>query len=448
MKHYATYKPTGIAWLPQIPEHWEQFKLRQLLKSFSEKNHPDMPLLSVVREKGVIVRNIEDTDENHNFIPDDLRNYKLVKRGQFAMNKMKAWQGSYGVSKFDGIVSPAYFVFDFNHDMNKDFFNTAIRSKAYISYFGQASDGIRVGQWDLSMNRMKDIPFFLPPRDEQDQIVRFLDWKVSKINNLINKKRKEKEELKKLKKAIISNTITKGLFSEIPMKKSGTPWLDNIPHHWELIKLKKLVTLSETKIANSKLPYIGMENVISWEGKYHIEKKLVPESICPVFSIGNILFGKLRPYLAKAIIADFDGICSGEFLVLKEIKCNAHFLLYYLLSEQFIDNINSSTYGSKMPRANWGYIGSQLVPIPPINEQEEIVCYLDEKCGYIDHSIKLIERMLDSLQNLKNRLIPDVVTGKIDVRGIEIPEYEFIAEESLDEADAPEDEMGSEVEEN
>lgn len=102
-----------VTWLGLPPSHWKQLKLRQILKPFSEKNHADLPLLSVVREKGVIVRDIEN-DDNHNFIPYDLSNYKLVKAGQFVMNKMKAWQGSYGVSKYTGIVSPAYFVFDFN----------------------------------------------------------------------------------------------------------------------------------------------------------------------------------------------------------------------------------------------------------------------------------------------------------------------------------------------
>ena len=123
-------------WLGTPPEHWKALKLRQILRPFSEKNHADLQLLSVVREKGVIVRDTEN-DDNHNYIPDDLSNYKMVKSGQFAMNKMKAWQGSYGVSKYTGIVSPAYFVFDFNYDMNPDYFHYAIRSRVYVSFFGQ-----------------------------------------------------------------------------------------------------------------------------------------------------------------------------------------------------------------------------------------------------------------------------------------------------------------------
>lgn len=187
----ASHHEAGLQWLGAPPVHWQVRKLRHMLSPFSEKNHPEMPLLSVVREKGVIVRNVEDKEENHNYVPDDLSNYKLVRRSQFAMNKMKAWQGSYGISQYDGIVSPAYFVFTLNFDVNPEFFHRAIRSRAYVSYFAQASDGIRVGQWDLSMPRMKEIPFLIPPRDEQDQIVRFLDWKVSDINRAIQLKRRE-----------------------------------------------------------------------------------------------------------------------------------------------------------------------------------------------------------------------------------------------------------------
>ena len=142
MTPYPAYKPTGLPWLPQIPEHWEIKKLRTLLSVVSEKGHPDAPLLSVVRERGVIIRNTEDNSENHNYIPDELTKYKYVRKGQFAMNKMKAWQGSYGISNFDGIVSPAYFVFNLK-EVTKNFFNLAIRSKFYVPYFGQASDGIR-----------------------------------------------------------------------------------------------------------------------------------------------------------------------------------------------------------------------------------------------------------------------------------------------------------------
>lgn len=112
LKRYPSTKDSGVSWLGEVPRHWEVRKLRSVLRSVTARNRPDLPLLSVVREKGVILRDVTNKDENHNYVPDDLSNYKVVRTGQFVMNKMKAWQGSYGVSPCDGIVSPAYFVFD------------------------------------------------------------------------------------------------------------------------------------------------------------------------------------------------------------------------------------------------------------------------------------------------------------------------------------------------
>lgn len=176
-------------------------------RGISVKNHPELPLLSVVREQGVILRDVEDTESNHNFIPDDLSGYKVVKKGQFAMNKMKAWQGSYGISDYTGIVSPAYFIFDVAFD-NLEYFHYAIRSKVYVNFFAQASDGIRVGQWDLQMDKMKEIPFIIPPADEQNVIVEHIKNTLPTYNNAIEKLTAEVEVLEEYKTKIIADTVT------------------------------------------------------------------------------------------------------------------------------------------------------------------------------------------------------------------------------------------------
>jgi type I restriction enzyme S subunit len=191
-----------------IPEHWQINKLRNSLKPVSIKNHPHLPLLSITRELGVIERNIDDPEENHNFIPEDLSGYKLIKAGQFGMNKMKAWQGSYGISQFTGIVSPAYFVFDLISDIVPSFFHLAIRSKFYVPFFVQASDGVRIGQWDLSKERMKEIPIIIPPADEQIQIVDFIERATDKILIAISAKEQEIERLKEYKAVLINSAVT------------------------------------------------------------------------------------------------------------------------------------------------------------------------------------------------------------------------------------------------
>ena len=203
----AKMKDSDISWIGEIPEHWEVKQLRSFLTLFTEKGHGDAQLLSVTREQGVIERDKYDKDENHNFVPDDLSGYKYIEKGDFAINKMKAWQGSYAVSNYDGIVSPAYFTCKLK-GVNNDFFSKAIRSRAYVPFFTQYSKGIRVGQWDLNPNALKSIPFFLPPSDEQQAIVAYIEEKCEKIDKLASELQSEIDYLKEYKQRLIADCVT------------------------------------------------------------------------------------------------------------------------------------------------------------------------------------------------------------------------------------------------
>ena len=203
----AEFKESGVEWIGKIPKHWEISKLGTCLKPISIKNKADLPLLSVTREQGVILRDIDDKESNHNFIPDDLSGYKMVEKGQFAMNKMKAWQGSYGISDYTGIVSPAYFIFELN-GIEPSFFHKAIRSSVYVPFFIKASDGVRIGQWDLSKSRMKEISFYIPPKDEQLQIVEYIETQTTKIDNAIELQQNYIAKLKEYKATLIDSVVT------------------------------------------------------------------------------------------------------------------------------------------------------------------------------------------------------------------------------------------------
>lgn len=207
LKSDAPMKESGVEWIGEIPEDWKVSKLGVCLKPISIKNRTDLPLLSVAREQGVILRDVEDKESNHNFIPDDLSNYKMVKQGQFAMNKMKAWQGSYGISDYTGIVSPAYYIFELN-GIEPSFFHKAIRSKVYVPFFTKASDGVRIGQWDLSKTRMKEIPFYIPSKDEQLLIVKHIEEQTTKIDTAIELQQKYISKLKEYKATLIDSVVT------------------------------------------------------------------------------------------------------------------------------------------------------------------------------------------------------------------------------------------------
>lgn len=440
----------NLTWLGTVPAHWKVLKLRQILSPISEKNHPNFPLLSVVREKGVIVRNVEDKGENHNYVPDDLSGYKLVKCGQFAMNKMKAWQGSYGVSRSNGIVSPAYFVFDILCDMNEDFFDRAIRSMVYINYFGQASDGVRVGQWDLSMQRMKEIPFLLPPRPEQDQIVRFLDWKVSGINKLISVRKQEIEELEDLKRSQIRYLVM-GQSKDIFQRETAVSWVKTIPAHWaekSLIRYAEEQQIKNAGMVEDNLLSLSYGNIISKD--INATEGLLPVSFedYQIVHDGNIILRLIdlqndHKSLRTGLVTQ-TGIITSAYTCL---KARAGILPEYLQLQLHVADLCKVFYGmGGGVRQSIGFkdIRSLLIAVPPIDEQQRI---LDRVRGVeepINRAIQKNREIITTLENLENSLIGDTVTGKIDVRSIEIPEYEFVKEEPDTEDSSEEENEGEE----
>lgn len=426
------------AWLGEYPSRWNMVKLRQVLTPVSMKNHPDMPLLSVVREKGVIKRNVEDKKENHNYVPDDLSNYKLVKCGQFAMNKMKAWQGSYGISKYDGIVSPAYFVFDVNYDLNPDFFNCAIRCMTYVSYFGRASDGIRVGQWDLSIGRMKEIPFLVPPREEQDQIVRFLDWKVSGINKLINIRKRQIAELEEIKRSKIGLLIM-GQQQNVPYKETAVSWVKTIPAHWaekSLVQVAEEQQIKNAGMIEGNLLSLSYGKIINKD--INSTDGLLPASFegYQIVYDGNIILRLTdlqndHRSLRTGLVTQ-TGIITSAYTCL---KVRGNILPEYLQLQLHVADLCKVFYGmGGGVRQSIGFkeIRKLIVAVPSIEEQQHILECVRGVEKPVNHAIQKNRDIIAGLEDLKTRLISDVVTGKIDVRAVKIPEYEFVEEDAED----------------
>jgi len=194
-------------------------------------------------------------------------------------------------------------------------------------------------------------------------------------------------------------------------KDSGVPWIGVVPSDWACIKLKYVADLEGDKIEpGSKHKYVGMENIESWSGKYLAKEDTNPEGLSTSFSDGDVLFGKLRPYLAKSWLADFSGICSSEFLVLRSKRVCPKFLNYYSLSEEFIKQVDSSTYGSKMPRASWDFISLMEVPIPAGSNSEIIANFLDHETAKIDTLIEKQQQLIKLLKEKRQAVISHAVT--------------------------------------
>ncbi|WP_272515285.1 MULTISPECIES: restriction endonuclease subunit S [unclassified Providencia] len=419
---YDQYIDSGYEWIGEIPLHWDLGKLGSCLFPVSVKNCPELPLLSITREQGVIERDVDDQESNHNFIPDDLSGYKKLEKGQFGMNKMKAWQGSYGVSKFTGIVSPAYFVFDFTKAINPEFFNWAIRSKLYVSFFGSASDGVRIGQWDLSKTRMKVIPFVLPSEEEQSLIANFLDKKTALIDEAISIKEQQISLLKERKQIIIQQAVTQGLDPNVPMKDSGVDWIGKIPAHWEVKRLKYV-----TKILKRIIGYEGpdvlsitqkgikVKDIESGEGQLAMDY-----SKYQIVRVGDFAMNHMDLLTGYVDISQFEGVVSPDYRVFINT--------YNGLRDDFLLSIFQLGYQQKIfyrygqgvsLLGRWRFpadnFNNFFIPVPPIEEQAEVVQSVQREWLKLDNAIELLISQIEKLKEYKTTLINSAVTGKIKI---------------------------------
>ena len=414
MERYSEYKDSGEQWLGEIPRHWEVKRLGNFLTLFSEKGFPNSHLLSVTREKGVILRGKDDKEENHNYVPDDLSGYKHIYKGDFVINKMKSWQGSYGVSPFEGIVSPAYFTCKL-HGVNKDFFSCAIRAQIYTAFFMRYSKGIRVDQWDLEPTAMKSIPFILPPLPEQSAIVAYLDRVTSQLDEAIAQQRRMIDLLNERKQIIIQHAVTKGLDPNAEMVESGVEWIGMMPKGWKCMPLKRCCSLIRTKASNNQVNRISLENIVSWKGSF-AKTDSIYEGNGILYKKGDILFGKLRPYLAKVLLAESEGEALGDFWVMRPNDfVLPNYVKFIFLCYSLIELIDSTTYGAKMPRADWNANSKTLIPIPPIAVQHKICEYIDQMIDYTNSVISKNEHRISLLRERKQIIINEVVTGKVRV---------------------------------
>ncbi|MFS9274693.1 restriction endonuclease subunit S [Streptococcus mitis] len=200
------------------------------------------------------------------------------------------------------------------------------------------------------------------------------------------------------------------------MKESGIDWIGQIPEEWEMSKIRYLVTTrSEKRITDSSVPYIGLENIESQTGKFIKTGIQVDKSENIVVEIGDVLFGKLRPYLRKYWRATFTSTASSEFLVFQSSELDMNFLYYAIQSDSFIEEVNTSTYGSKMPRASWEYIKNMRIAFPTsLVEQQKIADFLDKKTAQLDKVKSLLEEQIQKLKDYRASLIYKTVTKGLD----------------------------------
>lgn len=404
-------KDSGIEWIGKIPETWEKVKFNAIYSNRNTKvSDREYTPLSVTK-KGIVPQLATAAKTNDN------DNRKLVKSGDFVINSRSDRRGSCGISSLDGSVSLINTVLEpKNSQMDPLYFDFLFHTIQFADEFYKWGHGIVDDLWTTNWNDMKNITLILPTRSEQQLIADFLDHKTVEIDGLIDKINTEIDTLKQYQSSVITQAVTKGLDPNVPMKDSGIEWIGEIPETWKMVKIKHLVNTVnlKDKLSNLNSRYIGLENAEKGTGKLIMTETTYPDEIYKICKKGNVLYSKLRPNLAKVLIAPFDSCCTSEFEVLNTF--NNRWIKYCLLSNGITEMTTAATYGVKMPRVNWEEVSNYKIPVPKNDEIEFINNYIDSKMLTVDNLIKQKQQQINQLTEYKNSLIFEYVTGKKQVK--------------------------------
>ena len=457
LKPYLEYKDSGVPWLEKIPAHWDRVPMRAITKLRNKRGRPDLPLLSVYREYGVIRK--DSRDDNYNRDGEDLSTYKVVEPGYLVLNKMKTWQGSLGVSSYQGIVSPAYIVCSLLENLNGKYVHYLLRSRDYITAYNQISYGVRVGQWDMRYDDLKQLPFYIPTRKEQDVIVAFLEMRLFQISRFIRNKRRLIELLKEQKQAIINQAVTHGIDPNVRLKPSGVEWLGDIPEHWEVRRLRTIASVKPSGVDKNSIEneqpvllcnYVDVYKNEVITNKIDFMKATATQDEIRAFELkaGDVVITKDSESWDDIAVPAFvpetlpGVVCAYHLAIVRPNTklIDGEFLFRAFSSDPVADQFRVSANGVTRYGLAQGAIKSAYFPFPPKEEQRKIIEFISEKSSEIHAAITRAEREIELMREYRTRLIADVVTGKVDVGDVPVEAFPQDWEE-FEESAEPEEEL-------
>lgn len=422
---YLEYKDSGQQCFGQIPKHWKVLKNGQIFSQRNQTGFPHLPILEVSLKTGVRVRDFENSKRKQ--VMSDREKYKRVDKGDIAYNMMRMWQGAVGVAPVEGLISPAYVVASPLSEVESRYYSYLFRTHTYMNEVNKYSRGIVADRNRLYWDEFKQIPSLFPPSNEQKKIADFLDDHGRKVSRLVWNKRRQIELLRELKQAMISSAVTRGVNSEVQLKSSGVDWLGDIPEHWDVRYLFQIAT--EQFISNKEVHH---QNLLSLSYGKIIQKDinktdgLLPASFdtYQIVNNGNIILRLTdlqndRKSLRVGLVTQ-TGIITSAYTCLKAEETILSEYLYLLLHS--FDTCKVFYGMGSGVRQSIGYadIKKLRVMVPNINEQREIVDFCYDIINKTEFLVTTIEKEINLISEYRISLISDVVTGKVDVRGIEV----------------------------
>lgn len=449
MQRYSEYTAAPAAWLGDLPSHWDVEKIGSLFSERRTKvSDKDYPPLSVAKV-GVVpqLATAVKTDAGDN--------RKLVCAGDFVINSRSDRKGSCGVSEQDGSVSLINIVLTPRNQWNSRYVHYLMRSHPFSEEYYRNGRGIVSDLWTTRYSEMKSILLPIPPHNEQNQIVHFLDWKVSTINTLINIKKREICEYEECKKAEFFRTVTRGLNEDIGYKSTDATWVQEIPKHWNMRRIKFLFDMRDERNyrplsdVNLISLYTRLGVVQNKDVEYTTGNRARNADGYKIVHKNDIIVNIILCWMGAIGMSNYDGVTSPAYdIYIPKEGVHSRYYHYLFRTKAFSGECYKAGKGIMAMR--WRTYSPQFrnisVPLPPLEEQIEIAAYLDERCATIDQQIEITQQQIQQLRELKDRLIADVVTGKIDVRNIQIPDYEYVDEEpdTVDNDEEPEEQEDAE----
>ena len=444
LKPYAEYKESGQKWLGRVPAHWDVRRTKLILREVDSRSTTGKEqLLRVSQYTGVTQRKAADGSDAPDTRAASLVGYKRVSVNDLVINIMLAWNGSMGVSRFDGIASPAYCVYRLNKGAQPWYFHQLFRLPLYKGRIKAVSTGVIESRLRLYSDDLGRIEAILPPPDEQAAIVRFLDHANRKIDGFIRAKRKLIGLLSEQKQAIIHRAVTRGLHPDVSLKPSGIPWLGDIPKHWEQQSLWTLTKLrTDRNPGNIQLLSVFLDRgVIRYdEGGGQVHAPSLDLSNYQVAMPGDFVLNNQQAWRGSVGVSFYHGIISPAYIVLKlSPKLDPTFTNYLMRSRAMVDQFVAASkgVGDIQRQVFWPFLRKVQVPVPNLKEQAQIVEFLTNETRSLNTAIARTEREIALMQEYRTRLTADLVTGKLDVREaaahLPAPPADPAAEEDLGE---------------
>jgi type I restriction enzyme S subunit len=432
---YAAYKPSGVEWLGEVPEHWEVKRMASLYSEVVEAGNEDLPVLSVSIHHGVSDSELSEEEMDRKVVrSDDRSKYKRVAPGDLVYNMMRAWQGAFGSVVVEGMVSPAYVVARPKTTLPTEWIEYLLRTEFAVNEIKRFSRGITDFRLRLYWDEFKNLRICSPPAEERASILRFLDRETAKIDALIAEQQRLIELLQEKRQAVISHAVTKGLNPDAPMKDSGVEWLGEVPEHWEV---------SNIGLSTERITY-GFTNPMPTEdiGPYmltanDIDNGSVRFETCRRTSESSFfseLTDKSRPVNGDVLLTK-DGTlgrvalyaqqdepaCINQSVALLRANsrvCSGEFLATALSSASYQEKMLFDAGGTTIKHIYISRLSKMKLVLPSMHEQDEILASIRNKTRPYELLVADSQRSLLLLQERRSALISAAVTGQIDVRGL------------------------------